>query len=247
VLVGPTGIGKSYSALRLAELMDPAFTIARVVFSARDFLRLINEDLPKGTVILWDEMGIGMAAREWYSILNKSVSYVLQSFRFKNLIILMTVPDPAFIDSQARRLYHWWIECVEIVKSDEIVIAKPFMVDHSARFDRDYMKYPIVKRPEGPAKVGTIPFRLPSSELRRAYEAKRKGAMDALYADLSDSLELGGSSKSVPPWAWKALLYLTEDRSQLEVAGILGVSRVWTNQLVSAARAALGVKSAARE
>lgn len=250
IWVGPTGTGKSYSALRLAELVDPTFTISRVVFRPIDFLDLINDPtLAKGNVVLWDEMGLGMPARDWTSVFNKSIGYVLQSFRFRNLALFMTVPDQAFIDSQARRLFHYYFECMGVSRQQEVVIAKPFEVDHSARFDKDYTKYPIVRRPSGPAKVGTIPFGLPSTRLREAYERKRKDFMDAYYRELRESLEIAGEGAKVPEWAWRAVLELAsehviedrdaEPRTQAELAGILQVGRQWMNVLLKRANAAL--------
>lgn len=250
IWVGPTGTGKSYSALRLAEKVDPNFSISHVVFRPKDFLDIINDpELIKGNVVLWDEMGLGMPARDWTSVFNKSIGYVLQSFRFRNLALFMTVPDQAFIDSQARRLFHYYIECVGVSRQQQVVIAKPFVVDHSARFDKDYTKYPIVQRPTGPVKIGTIPFSLPSSRLREAYERKRKGFMDAYYRELRESLEISGEGGKVPEWAWRAIIELAnerviedpgaEPRTQTELAGILQVSRAWTNVLLKRAGAVL--------
>lgn len=240
IFVGPTGAGKSYSALRMAELMDPSFTMKRVVFRALDFLDLINDPaVVKGHVVLWDEMGLGMPARDWQNVFNRSVGFVLQSFRFKNLILLMTVPDQSFIDSQARRLFHYFFECIAVHRKEEIVVAKPFIVDHNARFDKDYLKYPTVTRPEGPEKVGSIEFHQPSPQLRRAYEDHRKGFMDSYYRELRESLEAEGEGHSVPLWAWRALMELSADRNQLELAGLLRVSQQWVSKLLRRATAAL--------
>ena len=43
LFVGATGSGKSYSALRLAEMLDKTFDIERVKFKAKDFMNCINE------------------------------------------------------------------------------------------------------------------------------------------------------------------------------------------------------------
>lgn len=251
IWVGPTGVGKSYAALRMAELVDPGFSMRKLVFRPLDFLDLVNDpSLTKGSVVLWDEMGLGMPARDWTSIFNKSIGFVLQSFRYRNLALFMTVPDQAFIDSQARRLFHYYIECLGVLKGQGISNAKPFVVDHSARFDKDYMKYPIVKRPDGPRQIASIQFKLPSSRLRSDYETKRKAYMDAYYLELRESLEMTGEGGNVPDWAWRAILELaaeeipgeegtTRQRTQAEVAGIIQTSREWASKLLKRASIAL--------
>src|SRR2546422_5375406 len=76
-LIGATGSGKSYSAMRLGQLVDSSFGIDRIVFTKEAFLDLVNADLPKGSVVLWDEAGLGMPAPEWQSVMNPAVSYIL--------------------------------------------------------------------------------------------------------------------------------------------------------------------------
>jgi type II secretory ATPase GspE/PulE/Tfp pilus assembly ATPase PilB-like protein len=48
IFSGDTGSGKSYGAIRLAEVIDPTFNLDRVVFTVEDFVSLINADLPRG-------------------------------------------------------------------------------------------------------------------------------------------------------------------------------------------------------
>ncbi|EQD60470.1 hypothetical protein B2A_03672, partial [mine drainage metagenome] len=38
LFIGDTGSGKSYSAIRLAERVDPNFSVARIVFTVKEFL-----------------------------------------------------------------------------------------------------------------------------------------------------------------------------------------------------------------
>ena len=42
IVCGATGSGKSYTALKIAETVDPNFNIKKVVFTAKDFMNLIN-------------------------------------------------------------------------------------------------------------------------------------------------------------------------------------------------------------
>ena len=96
--------GKSYAAIKLAETMDKSFGVNRIVFTAEDFIALLKkDDLAKGSVVIWDEVGVGLNSKQWFSMFNKVVNWVLQVFRRRNLIVLFTTPDAKFIDSDTRR------------------------------------------------------------------------------------------------------------------------------------------------
>ena len=62
---GETGSGKSLSSIRLAERVDPNFNVDRIVFTVQDFLALVNSGLPPGSVIVFDDAGLGINARLW--------------------------------------------------------------------------------------------------------------------------------------------------------------------------------------
>jgi ABC-type lipoprotein export system ATPase subunit len=72
LVCGPTGSGKSWTGLSIAELLDPEFTADRVIFKARELMKLIRDgDLKPGSVILWDEAGIDLSNRNWQSVTNR--------------------------------------------------------------------------------------------------------------------------------------------------------------------------------
>ena len=72
IFVGRVGTGKSWSALRYAEVIDPTFNIDRVVFKISDLLNLAKT-LDPGKAIIFDEAGIDASNRESYmNKLNKA-------------------------------------------------------------------------------------------------------------------------------------------------------------------------------
>jgi len=108
VITGPTGSGKSYSALTLAKALDPNFKIEQVVYTPEEFLELCKAEnrLPKGSVVVFDEVGVGLSNREFFSKGNRNLNKVLETFRVYNYIVIFTTPSFSFIDSKARRLMH---------------------------------------------------------------------------------------------------------------------------------------------
>ncbi len=180
--IGPTGSGKSWAELRLAEISDPGFTADRVCFEPRDFIRVISSGLPAGSAVMLDEAGVRAGARNWYKELNKMLSAVFQSFRFLNLIILFSVPDTSMADVHIRSLTHYLIEMVDDIDAETgRSIAKPFVMEFQ-RNDEPRAVYPVFHIPEiGIRQLKTIAFNRPSQPLIDAYESKKRAWLTALY------------------------------------------------------------------
>ena len=121
VFVGDTGSGKSYSSISLAEKIDPGFSAERIVFTTLDFLKLVNSNLPAGSVVIFDDAGLGIPAREWQATSAKIFGKLFQGFRYKNIVSMITVPNITFIERQSRMLMHLYLEA-----TDTQGIMKPF-------------------------------------------------------------------------------------------------------------------------
>src|SRR6266566_1433518 len=183
--IGPTGSGKSWAELRLAEISDSGFTADRVCFEPRDFIRVISSGLPAGSAVMLDEAGVRAGARNWYKELNKMLSAVFQSFRFLNLIILFSVPDTSMADVHIRSLTHYLIEMVDDIDAETgRSIAKPFVMEFQ-RNDEPRAVYPVFHIPGiGIRQLKTIAFNRPSQSLIDAYESKKKAWLMQLYASI---------------------------------------------------------------
>jgi len=106
IVVGATGSGKSYTALALAQQIDTSFNESRICFTAEKFLENAMKDLNAGSVIMFDEAGIDMSSREWYSTRNKVINQVVETFRRDNLICIWTTPVLKNIDKKSRSYFH---------------------------------------------------------------------------------------------------------------------------------------------
>jgi hypothetical protein len=199
LFVGQTGTGKSYGGMSLAEEIDPNFNIGRIVFSAQEFIELLNTDdtLTKGSVIMWDEAGVGMPAREWYSLSNKVISYVVQTFRVKGYILVMTTPSLRYIDSQIRSLFHGICEMIDpSVYGGTFGWGKYMHLVHDPKEGKTIMQYPtildehsrVMKLKGRTPKHGNMLFPMPSDELVSDYEPKKKAFTDNLIVSASDMM-----------------------------------------------------------
>jgi len=105
--VGKPGYGKSWSAASFAREVDPGFWTDRIVFAdPLDFMKMAGEEFPSGSAIMWDEIGVGLDNRDFFSILNKAVTHIAQTFRDQNHLVLFTVPEASFADKKLRDLFH---------------------------------------------------------------------------------------------------------------------------------------------
>jgi len=87
---GQTGSGKSWSALSIAEMLDPDFHMRQVIFKGTELLALINSNkLKRGSVIIWDEAGIDLSNRAWMSATNKLLNLYFKHLGHKGYILFL--------------------------------------------------------------------------------------------------------------------------------------------------------------
>jgi len=190
IICGSTGSGKSYSALTLANQIDPSFTVDRVVLTPESFMKILNSGkLKKGNAIIFDEAGVGMPSREWYSFSNKMLSYILQTFRHQNLAVIFTTPSFDFIDSQARKLFHTYIETCGIRYKEKLCVTKWMDIQYNAKIGKTYYKFPRTVEGGEITVINRIKFPLPPQDLINAYEVKKKQYTKTLKQELGDTLQ----------------------------------------------------------
>ena len=182
LITGQVGSGKSYSGLALAEDIDPYFNIDRVIFHPKEFIQLLDMGLPKGSVVLWEEVGVTLSSRDWFKEQNKIISSLFETFRRHNLILIMTVPNVQFIDSRIRSMIHGYGEMLDpTYTGGEFGWMKYFHVIVNLRNGKIMHRYPRVRDEDGKTHViqgnrrdsGNMFFDLPSNEILEPYEKKK--------------------------------------------------------------------------
>jgi len=226
-ITGPTGSGKTYSGLRIGELLDKDFTIDRVVFTSREFMRVINGGtLRRGSVILYDEAGVGLSARQWQSVQNKLINFVMQTFRHRNLIVIFTSPDLSFMDASSRKLLHCYAETVGIDSERKVVKLKPLLLQTNQRSGDVYYKYLRVILPgRGVVPIKRFAVSLPSIQLVRDYEEKKRNFTQELNESIMQDLEDAESFKGrdLTPRQEDLIRLLNEGKLVPDIAGIFNI------------------------
>lgn len=198
IVVGSTGSGKSYTALRLAELLDPSFNIDRCCFKALEFMKKIKElqnlsekeqEKIRGKVVLWDEIGTQHNAREFMTISNRAINFFFQTSRYLNLIIIMTVPLLSFIDSATRKLSHCIAETTGINSRTKMVSLKVKMLQVNVMSGKEFFKYLRYRKNNKTYSLRKIKVGLPSEKNRVPYEKRKKEFGDWLYDTGINKLE----------------------------------------------------------
>ncbi len=193
ILSGPTGSGKSWSALAIAEMLNKDFTVERVVFRGKELMRLVNsENLKKktGVVIVFDEAGIDLSSRNWQSVTNRMLNFLIQTFRHRNFVLLFTAPYGDFLDLATRKLFHAEFQTVGINKAKKTVTLKPKLQQYNSAKGKWYTPFLKAVKPEiGMVKVKRWAVPKPSKELIEEYEKKKQKFTNSLNKEIEDTLE----------------------------------------------------------
>jgi len=184
LFIGRVGTGKSYSALKMAENLDPSFNIDRIVFNIPALLDLAQK-LQPGNVIIFDEAGISGSNRNSYmNTLNKSLSFLLQTWRHRQIILFVTIPDIAFIDKGVRKMFDIVLESKGVVKKRKIVKMAVKFVQVNFQSGKAYFK-----SPRSSSHIVNTEIGKPSLKLINRYEKAKTNFTTELYKSIQADLK----------------------------------------------------------
>ncbi len=243
---GLPGTGKTYTFVRIAELVDPTFSLDRIVFTVPDLIHIINgpPKLPRGSAILFDDTSRGANSRKWHTNPNQALSDIGNTFRFEGYLVGATARISGDIDSQYRELFHLLLEVKKRDLISKTIQVKPMIPSMDTARGKTYWHYPRVLVPgRGYARMTRLDihpsrFQTGPNLTWPGYERKKADFMRAHYHTLERVLreeeKMGGS---IPAWARRALAMLNEDHSQRAIADELGISQPAVSQLLKKIRA----------
>lgn len=192
-VVGREGSGKSYTALKIAEVADPTFDADRVMFSPKAFLERLKEwkanGETQGKVVVADEAGVGVGVRTWHDKDQILFNQVLQVIRDENMTMLFTIPRLTELDSQTRGRLHALLEMTD-KENGEWAELKWLNWDPTRdERDKTYRHYPKLKVNGWKRKVKRLRFGPPSEDLVEEYSRRKDEFQEELYDEAIDEME----------------------------------------------------------
>jgi len=184
------GIGKSYTALRLAEIIDKDFSIEKVVFTEDDFVNamdMIENSGKPSQVIVIDEAGYLVNYKNWYTMVNKAISDVVMTFRTLRSMAIFVTPTILILDRQLRIFFSHLITAKKSIRTSykTEVKAKIYKLNW-INLDKYYKRKLVVfLRSENKLiEIEKAKVNLPSKELIKEYEKRSRKFKRSIRMDV---------------------------------------------------------------
>lgn len=191
VILGDTGSSKSYDGIGVCLAFDPTFNSKRIAhMTGESFMEVLTQKgLRRGKAIMWDDVGKGLKAREFQELINRIITDILQTFRIKGLLVIFTVPDISFVDSIARKLFHYQMETVTIDYKNKYAICKFFRIQVNRRSGEAYHKYPMIVIKGEKKWITRFKIKIPPKELIKEYEKDKRKAYKKLEIQTKKTIQ----------------------------------------------------------
>ena len=189
---GPTGIGKSWTALSIAYQLDDGFGIENVAFDFRGVMNIINAEWfrnKKIKVILFDEAQCDISNREWQSLTNRLMNYLLSTFRHQNIILLFTSPYSDFLDSHSKKLLHCIFDCRGTNRKKQSSKIRPLIQQYNPKRQKFYEHSLYVITKTSTEKLKYWDVCKPPEHLIKPYEEAKTRFTDKLNRNIMQQLE----------------------------------------------------------
>lgn len=232
VFTGETGSGKSLSTISFADMLDSSFVPnmkQRIVFGMLPLMELLNDTknpLKTGDVVVWEEGGVGISSRDWQSLSNKLINFLLQTFRHRQIILLVNVPFMDFLDSNTRKLFHAQFDTLKIDYEKKLCYVKPRLLQYNARYKKTYEKMLRVATGFGVAPVRDWGIPKPERWVCETYERMKLEFTGALNEDIVAQLKAqsSGNRKPLTRLQQQAVDLMKELKNSDEVAVKMGTT-----------------------
>jgi len=163
----------------------------RVVFGPSQFMNLIKSGLPRGSIIVWDEAGIGNDAQKWNDKKSQLIKHVMQTFRSRNYGIFMTVPDKESITLNTRRLVSCYIDVNKRDDTHAYVDIRWLSRARGTEKTQTYYKYPVFKDPISGKLKKVVKYKVPrlNADVEREYNKIKNNTIQDMYDYYQKELE----------------------------------------------------------
>jgi DNA-binding CsgD family transcriptional regulator len=194
-ITGPTGSGKSYACLRIAELwyqerFHKPFPPENICFSNGEAMKLISSGkLEKGELLVLEEVGVNLGSLDFQQKASKMFVYILQSFRSMNIGLLMNLPVLTMLNKGSRQLLHGHMITTGIDSRNKQCKLKLYLHQLNQNSGKSYWKYPRIKIDGKALAIKRLAYNIPTSELSSPYESKKLKYLTDLTTEFSNEYD----------------------------------------------------------
>lgn len=103
-IVGEAGISKTYTAITIAQIVDPKLTIEQVVITGKGYMNLVRTLKTRRSIVL-EEPTFHLAARTWFKEWQQIIVQTIESTRFQNNPLFIPVVNRNLLDKTIREYY----------------------------------------------------------------------------------------------------------------------------------------------
>jgi len=179
---------------------EPRFPVDcdRVYFSAGSFAKGLAKKYPAGTAFILDDAGLNLFSREAMTRTVIDVAKIFQSIRFKNYIILLSLPAYNMLDKAIRTLMCCYIQPNSIDPKSMMVRAGVRHLKYDPHDGIVYRRKPIRVLKDNNTwlnyevrqhvSVNEVWFDAPPKELRVAYEEKKAKCLGDYYDSVAKDI-----------------------------------------------------------
>lgn len=190
VIVGREGSGKSFTALKIANIVDPTFDADRVIFEVSDLLEVLRDgDHEPGNFYVLDEAGVQFGVRTWQERGQVLANQAMQLIRDHNLGLIFTLPRLGELDSQTQGRLQAFLELID--KQDGEYVTgkwkwlKPDRTDETGEI---YKPYPRRRMNGDVLRITRVAFSPPDEEIIDPYKEKKSDFQEEFYDEVIEEL-----------------------------------------------------------
>ena len=206
IITGPTQRGKSRLMLKFGLSIDKKFSVAdRVsIIDPYWFMRIIDQNMPRGSVPCFDDAGLGINAQDWSEFQVKTLSRIFHIIGNQGYCMIITTPHLKFITAQVRAVCTDRVIVTKLDKTRGKIHFKYYAdIKYDENSGKEYKSFPTIIYPHGKRRKARkfITAQPPTETLNEFYSLEsqqktdfRKESYTALLKDQQLQVEMAKTS-----------------------------------------------------
>lgn len=249
IVVGDKGSGKSWAGLRIAY--DVSVEVAKIkggkpsdyfgfenvaIITKDEVIRVLKTRMGQYFVVIFDDIGVGWSNRDFATKFNKVMNGIYQTFRTRNVFLIMTVPDDTYIDKLPRLMLHYFIEVVDsyfdkgfvevkVKESKKLIHMNKNIYPYLKRYGTRYPRHVILTAPEHL----TTPYEIARKKVEK--DSSDKGLAELEAMEMGEEEKVSNRKQDILRPSVFAMH--EQGMSQKKIAQLVGCSQPLVSNILS--------------